>query len=181
MIGHATEVMKRLISNLLDSARLEAGRFAVELAPVDIGALLGEMLEMIAPQARVHAITVTSEVPADVPLVIADRARLAQVLSNLLANALKFTSAGSSVSVRVRWLDGVVQISVEDSGAGIPAADLPRVFDRYWRADPTSQTGAGLGLAICKGIVEAHSGRIWVESTVGRGTTFHFTVPCADA
>src|SRR5687767_13857163 len=137
MIGHTTEVMKRLISNLLDSARLEAGRFAVELAPVDIGALLGEMLEMIAPQARVHAITVTSEVPADVPLVIADRARLAQVLSNLLANALKCTSAGSSVSVRVRWLDGVVQISVEDSGAEIPSADLPRVFDHYWRADPT--------------------------------------------
>jgi signal transduction histidine kinase len=142
--------------------------------------LFDETLKVIEPQARAHGITVATEVHAAVPLVTADRARLAQVLSNLVTNALKFTPAGGRVCIRVRRLDDALQISVEDSGAGIPASDLPRVFDRYWRADPTSRTGAGLGLAICKGIVEAHGGRIWVESTVGRGTTFHFTVPCVN-
>jgi PAS domain S-box-containing protein len=179
MMGRSAAAIERLISDLLDSARLEAGSFAVELVPVDIVSLFDEMLQVVEPQARARGITVAKEVPAAVPLVTADRARLAQVVSNLVANALKFTSVGGRVCIRVRRLDGVLQISVEDSGVGIPAVDLPLVFDRYWQADPTSRSGAGLGLAICKGIVEAHGGRIWVESTVGRGTTFHFTVPCA--
>ena len=101
------------------------------------------------------------------------------MLSNLLGNAFKFTPEGGRVMVRAGKVDASVQITVEDSGPGIPAADLPRIFDRYWRGDRASRDGAGLGLAICKGIVDAHGGNIWVESTVGGGTTFWFTVPCA--
>jgi signal transduction histidine kinase len=111
--------------------------------------------------------------------VTGDRDRLDQVLSNLLGNALKFTPAGGRVGLRAWQVDDFVQISVEDSGAGIPAQDVPHLFDRFWQGDRASRAGAGLGLAICKGIIEAHGGRIWVESTLGRGTTVHFTVPCA--
>jgi signal transduction histidine kinase len=107
---------------------------------------------------------------------LADRDRLLQVLSNLLGNALKFSDDRGKVVVRAANTDCAVRISVTDSGHGIPAADLPHVFDRFWQADRTSRAGAGLGLAICKGIVEAHGGRIWAVSQVGRGTTFHFEI-----
>jgi signal transduction histidine kinase len=122
---------------------------------------------------------VSSEIPSGLPPVSGDRNRLDQVLSNLLGNAFKFTPEGGQVVVRARKVDASVEITVEDSGPGIPAADLPRIFDRYWRGDRASRDGAGLGLAICKGIVDAHGGKIWVESALGRGTTFRFTVPCA--
>ena len=107
---------------------------------------------------------------------LADRDRLLQVLSNLLGNALKFSEAGGKVVVRAANTDGAVRFSVEDSGRGISEDDLPHVFDRFWQANRTSRAGAGLGLATCKGIVEAHGARIRVASTVGRGTTFHFEI-----
>src|SRR5690606_8778290 len=107
--------------------------------------------------------------------------RVAQVLSNLLANALKFTPEGGRIRLRAWQGDGEVEIAVENSGAGIAPENLPHIFDRFWRADRTGRTGAGLGLAIARGIVEAHGGRIWVESMPGETTTFHFTVPAAGA
>jgi signal transduction histidine kinase len=171
--------MDRLICDLLDVARMEAGSFSIQPSHVDIGALLEESLKLCESQARAKKITVTAEIPAGLPPVNGDRDRLDQVLSNLLGNAFKFTPEGGQVVVRARKVDDSVQITVEDSGPGIPAADLPRIFDRYWRGDRASRDGAGLGLAICKGIVDAHGGNIWVESALGRGTTFRFTVPCA--
>jgi PAS domain S-box-containing protein len=117
-----------------------------------------------------------AEVPGDVEPMLADRDRLLQVLSNLLGNALKFSDAGGHVVVRAANTDDAVQISVTDSGHGIPADDLPHVFDRFWQADRSSRAGAGLGLAICKGIVEAHGGFIWAVSAVGCGTTLHFEI-----
>ena len=107
---------------------------------------------------------------------LADRDRLLHVLSNLLGNALKFSDDGGKVVVRVANTDGAVRISVTDSGHGIPADDLPPIFDRFWQAERKSRAGAGLGLAICKGIVEAHGGCIWAVSQVGRGTTFHLEI-----
>jgi PAS domain S-box-containing protein len=178
-IQSSVKTMDRLICDLLDVARMEAGSFSIQQAHVDVGALLEETLKMFESQARAKKIIVTTDVPTGLPPVHGDRDRLEQVLSNLLGNAFKFTPEGGRVMVQAHKLGASVQIMVEDSGPGIPAADLPRIFDRYWRGDRASRDGAGLGLAICKGIVDAHGGNISVESTVGRGTTFRFTVPCA--
>ncbi len=178
-IQSSIKTMDRLICDLLDVSRMEAGSFSIQPSQVDIGALLEETLKLCESQARAKKITVTADIPTGLPPVNGDRDRLDQVLSNLLGNAFKFTPEGGRVMVRARKVDGSVQITVEDSGPGIPAADLPRIFDRYWRGDRASRDGAGLGLAICKGIVDAHGGKIWVESVLGRGTTFRFTVPCA--
>jgi PAS domain S-box-containing protein len=178
-IQSSIKAMDRLICDLLDVARMEAGSFSIQQTHVDIGALLEETLKLCQSQARAKRITISAEIPAGLPPVNGDRDRLDQVLSNLLGNAFKFTPEGGQVVVRARKVDASVEITVEDSGLGIPAADLPRIFDRYWRGDRASRDGAGLGLAICKGIVDAHGGNIWVESALGRGTTFRFTVPCA--
>ena len=178
-IQSSVKTMDRLIYDLLDVARMEAGSFSIQPSHVDIGALLEETLKVCESQARAKKISVTADIPTALPAVNGDRDRLDQVLSNLLGNAFKFTPEGGRIIVRARKVDDSVQITVEDSGPGIPAADLPRIFDRYWRGDRASRDGAGLGLAICKGIVDAHGGKIWVESALGRGTTFWFTVPCA--
>jgi PAS domain S-box-containing protein len=178
-IQSSIKTMDRLICDLLDVSRMEAGSFSIQPSDVDIGALLEESLKICESQARAKKITVTADIPAGLPPVNGDRDRLDQVLSNLLGNAFKFTPEDGRVIVRARKVDASVQITVEDSGPGIPAADLPHIFDRYWRGDRASRDGAGLGLAICKGIVDAHGGNIWVESALGRGTTFRFNVPCA--
>ena len=178
VIQNSIKTMNRLIADLLDVARIEVGSFSIRPTRVDVPALIGETLKQFEPQARASGITINSEIQGGVPPLSADRERLGQVLSNLLGNALKFTPAGGRVLLRAGAIDASVQITVEDSGAGISAADLPHIFDRYWRADRTARSGAGLGLAICKGIVDAHGGRIWAESTLGQGTTIHFTVPC---
>jgi PAS domain S-box-containing protein len=178
-IQSSVKTMDRLICDLLDVSRMEAGSFSIQRSHVDIGDLLEENLKLCESQARVKKIKVSSEIPSGLPPVSGDRNRLDQVLSNLLGNAFKFTPEGGQVVVRARKVGASVEVTVEDSGPGISAADLPRIFDRYWRGDRASRDGAGLGLAICKGIVDAHGGKIWVESTLGRGTTFWFTVPCA--
>lgn len=179
-IQSSIKTMDRLIYDLLDVSRMEAGSFSIQQTHVDIDLLLEETLKLCESQARAKRISISAEIPAGLPPVNGDRDRLEQVLSNLLGNAFKFTPEGGRVMVRARKVDDSVQITVEDSGPGIPASDLPRIFDSYWRGDRASRDGAGLGLAICKGIVEAHGGTIWVESVLGRGTTFHFTVPCTD-
>jgi PAS domain S-box-containing protein len=178
-IQSSVKTMDRLICDLLDVSRMEAGSFSIQRSHIDIGALLEENLKLCESQARAKKIKVSGEIPSGLPPVSGDRNRLDQVLSNLFGNAFKFTPEGGQVVARARKVDASVEITVEDSGPGIPAADLPRIFDRYWRGERASRDGAGLGLAICKGIVDAHGGKIWVESTPGRGTTFWFTVPCA--
>jgi signal transduction histidine kinase len=104
-----------------------------------------------------------------------DRERVLQVLSNLIGNALKFTSEGGTITVSAREREGVVRFAVSDTGCGIAADQLPHIFDRYWQAK-SARDGVGLGLSIAKGIVEAHGGRIWVESRINQGTTFYFTL-----
>jgi signal transduction histidine kinase len=107
----------------------------------------------------------------------ADRERLLQVLNNLVGNALKFSSAGGTVRVSAERAENGVRLSVSDTGPGLDSADLPCVFDRFWKGETGGKKGTGLGLHIAKGIVEAHGGRIWVESRLGHGCQFHFTVP----
>ena len=177
IIQRSMKEMDRLISDLLDVARIESGTLPIQLDRVDVHALADQTLELFEAQALARRIALSAHVAPDVPPINADRNRLIQVLSNLLDNALKFTEDDRAVSLHATQVEGAVQISVRDAGAGLPEEDLPHVFDRFWQANRASRAGAGLGLAICKGIVEAHGGRIWAVSTVGQGTTIHFTLP----
>jgi PAS domain S-box-containing protein len=180
MIQRAIQRMNRLIEDLMDVVKLEGGqKLALDPAPVELPPLLGEMRESFQAQAQPRHQAVVCECAPDVPPIVADRDRLHQVLSNLLGNALKFTPEGGRVSIRAKRVEGDVQIEVADTGPGIPPEDLPRIFDPYWQARRTARLGAGLGLAISRGIVEGHGGRIWVESRPGEGSTFTFTLPIA--
>jgi signal transduction histidine kinase len=171
----------RLIEDLLDAARIEAGHLSVEKASVSAHELLDEAVESSSIPARASTLTLVTEVRSELPAVLADKGRVLQVLSNLLTNALKFTAPGGRVRVGAEQLADEVCFWVTDTGPGISAEELPHVFERFWQARPGDRRGAGLGLLIAKGIVEAHGGRIWVESAFGKGSTFYFTLPIAVA
>jgi signal transduction histidine kinase len=181
VIQRAAAGMNRLIGDLLDVSAIESQRLAVELEPLSLAPVLEEACRMFAGQAAQRRQRLERVVPAEVPEVRGDRDRLLQVLSNLVGNAVKFTPEGGTVSVRAAPGAGEVIVSVEDTGPGISAADLPRIFDRFWHTSRSRRGGAGLGLAIAKGIVEAHGGRIWAESAPGQGSTFSFALPAVDA
>ncbi|MCY0994065.1 PAS domain-containing sensor histidine kinase [Nannocystis sp. ILAH1] len=177
VIKRSAEATEYLIRDLLDASRIESGTLAIERSRVDFAALFRGVVELMQPRAAELGIVLDYEVAEDSLEVSGDRSRLMQVLLNLLDNALKFTPPPGRVSLQARRSGGEVEIAVEDSGRGIDAEALPHVFDRYWQAKRASRAGAGLGLTIAKGIVEAHGGRIWVESAPGRGTVFRFTIP----
>lgn len=179
-IRHLVQGMQRLRQDLLDVASLEVGRLSMMPEPIGVGELLEETLTHFAPLAAERGIRLAADVPDGLPEVRADRQRILQALGNLVGNALKFTPAGGSVVLGACAGEGEVRVVVSDTGTGIEAASLPHVFDRFWQAQHTRRAGAGLGLAITKGIVEAHGGAIGVASELGRGTTFHFTLPAAD-
>ena len=180
LISHAADQMDALIRDLLDVERLDAGKLAIDAAPVDPSVLLMDSLQTLRPLVDDKGIKFDLQIETGLPKVMADRERIQQTLSNLVGNAIKFSAAGSKIVVVARTSDneGVI-ISVVDSGKGITADQLPRVFDRYWQSSRTDRQGAGLGLAIAKGIVETHGGRIWIESKPGEGTTASFTLPRA--
>ncbi|WP_437974242.1 ATP-binding protein [Sorangium sp. So ce295] len=180
VIQRSAEGMSCLIRDLLDAAAIEAGRLSVERRPVPLAPLVGDAVDAIRPLAAAKPLRLTSELAADLPAVSADPVRLQQVLSNLLGNAVKFTPAHGEITVRARSLRDEVMLSVTDTGLGIAQEDIPRIFDRFWQARPTARAGTGLGLSIAKEIVEAHDGRIWVESSVGRGSAFFVTLPVAE-
>ena len=146
---------------------------------MDPSVLLTDSLQTLRPLVEEKGISLDLEIEAELPKVMADRERVQQALSNLIGNAIKFSPAGSKIVVVPRRDAESVVISVVDNGKGIAAEQLPRVFDRYWQSSRTDRQGAGLGLAIAKGIVEAHGGRIWIESTPGEGTTASFSLPFA--
>ena len=131
------------------------------------------------PLAAAKGIALGTDVSPALPAVHADRERVLQIFSNIGGNAVKFTPGGGQVDIRAMLRDGVVEFEVRDTGPGIAAEDIARVFDRFWQAKKATRAGAGLGLAIAKGIVEAHSGKIWVESEPGEGSSFFFTLPVA--
>lgn len=177
MIQRASRQMNRLIQDLLDISALEAGRLSVRPASEPLAPLLDEACVVQEHVAAARDISLLCDATADLPAVHADAERVLQVLGNLIGNALKFTPEGGTVRVGTTPKGEWVQISVEDSGVGIGPEDLPRVFDRFWQAQPSGDGGAGLGLAIAAGIVEAHGGEVWVESVLDEGSTFHFTLP----
>ncbi len=178
-IRNSAEQMERLIRDLLEVKRIEAGQLSVERDKVSVSPLLNEAIELLSGIAEGKSVQLRALVPDDVPPLYADRERMLQTLSNLVGNAVKFTQAGGEVRIEAAARDGDVVLSVVDTGSGISEADLAHVFDRYWQAKSRrrGRQGLGLGLVIVKGIVEAHGGRIWVESQVGAGSRFSFTVP----
>jgi signal transduction histidine kinase len=175
MLQAATQ-MDALIEDLLDSTRIEAGR--LRLAPQWMSAdeLASAAIETLTPLAMARSIVLSRNLAHELPEVYADPARITQVLSNLIGNALKFTADGGAVVIEAT-LDGpFVVFAVRDAGVGIPAEDLPFVFDHFWQSKRTNRSGAGLGLAIARGIVLGHGGRIWIESTPGVATVVRFTL-----
>ncbi len=177
IVVRAVRRANSLIEDLLDVTRIDSKRLAVDQTMVDAQSLIDEALLDLAPLASEAGIGLSHSWEGDASRVPADRKRIYQVFSNLVGNALKFTPKGGRIAVRGVMSGSDAMFTIADSGAGIPAENLPHLFDRFWQARETRRAGAGLGLYIAKGIVEAHGGRLWVESTVGTGTTFSFTLP----
>jgi signal transduction histidine kinase len=177
IVRRAADRMNRMIQDLLDVRRMEQGRLTTDLVPESPAVIVNDTIDMLRPLAAGSTIRLDTAVEPDLPLVLADAARVQQVLSNLVGNAVKFTPREGRITVCAESMEGEVRFSVIDTGPGIPAEQLPHIFGQFWQAKTSDRRGIGLGLAIAKGIVEAHNGRIWVESHVGLGSTFYFTLP----
>lgn len=173
--------MAYLIKSLLDTASIESGKFSVSPAPCDVEETLREATEVLDSLATPKSIRLEPRLKQPVLAVMADRDRVIQVLINLIGNAIKFVFEGGKVDITAERDGNDVRFSVADTGPGIAPLHLPHIFDRFWKAETGGKKGTGLGLYIAKGIVEAHGGRIWVESQLGYGATFHFTLPFTDA
>jgi signal transduction histidine kinase len=176
-IQRLTARMNRLIGDLIDVASIEAGRLSVTPENDDADALIRECLEAFLPSASAKGILLVADTKNGTGLAKFDHQRILQVLANLLSNAIKFTAEGGRVSIRVETTGADVQFSVSDTGAGIAADQLGAIFERFWQVTPADRRGLGLGLFISKCIVETHGGRLWVESELGQGSTFIFTLP----
>jgi len=174
----STEQMRRMVMDLLDQSRLDAGGIPVCPQPLELGPVLRAAADSqrLVAQQRGVTLAVIDAVPCPV---LADDARIDQVLGNLVGNALAHTPHGGRVTVAAERVGDQVRVSVSDTGPGIAADDLSRIFDRFWRGGECRSHGAGLGLSIAQAIVEAHGGRIHAESTPGQGATFTFTLPLA--
>jgi signal transduction histidine kinase/DNA-binding response OmpR family regulator len=178
VILRSTATMQRLIEDLLDIQRMETQGLHFDVFEVELAGVIRQAVEMLRPLAHRHGVELVVS-SADPTRVLADPARLHQVISNLVGNALKFTPHGGRVEIAVDAHATEAIVRVGDSGAGIAPDQLPHIFSRYWQARKGDRRGIGLGLAIARGIVDAHGGRIWVESSPGAGSTFSFTVPLA--
>ena len=193
LIERSAVWMQDIVEDLLDRATLDAGRLALHRRPTNVGDILASARHMFSTMARKGDIDFVLRGGEHLPQIDADPHRLLQVMANLIGNAMKFTPSGGTVEIIAEHegqrapgagLDAVrpaVRFFVRDTGCGIPHSELSRVFDWFWHSPRDSRTGSGLGLAIAKGIVEAHRGRLRVESALGKGCTFSFTIPIADA
>ncbi len=178
-VQRAAERMSSLIRDLLDMASLTSGHFTVDARAMAADAPVLETLDLFRPLAQEKGILLESGADvAECPPIAADRGRLLQTFSNLVGNAIQYSPAGGRITLGAVPDGGCVKYYVRDEGPGIPEAQLPHIFERWWRgAKNTPAVNVGLGLSIAKGIVEAHGGRIWAESRAGGGSTFWFTVP----
>ena len=179
-IQRAIDKMLLLISDLLDFSKVQSGTFSVDVHAGALDGMMMPVIDSVRTLADAKHQTIELKISPRLPEVLADSHRIGQVLSNLLENAIKFTPDGRTIRVSARQQASTIVVSVSDEGPGIPAEHLSRVFDRFWQAKETRQMGSGLGLSIAKGIVEAHGGTIWAESELGKGSSFHFTLPLAN-
>jgi len=176
-ITRAAWRMERLLMDLLDVVRIESQTLRIAWGRHDVGDFVSEVLRSYRPLFAARGMKFHVAVPSPSVVATFDRDRIVQVLSNLLGNAMKFTPAEGAIDLRVERRGNEVEFEVRDSGRGIDANALPHVFERFWQVDRDTRRGLGLGLYICKKIVEEHGGRIWAESEIGRGATFRFTLP----
>jgi signal transduction histidine kinase len=186
LIQSDVALLSRLIDDLFELSQIEMGALRLEVAPVSLSEVIAETLEAYRVQAEENGVELDFRIDADLPPVAADAPRLQRVLRNLLDNAQRYTRPGGAIRVETRREGEAARVSVQDTGLGIAPADLERVFDRFYQGDapppPTGERrarGAGLGLAIARGLVEAHGGRIWAEVAVPTGTAFNFLIPFA--
>ncbi len=182
VMRQAAEQMDALIQDLLDMTRMEAGRLVVSPREVEVRPLISRSVEAMRPLADAGGLTIRVELPESLPLLRIDADRVLQLFSNVIGNAIKFTPAGGIVTLAAREHEDALELVVTDTGEGIPAAQLPYVFERFFQATHSARSarhGAGLGLPIARGIVEAHGGTISIESAPGEGTTVRFTLPKA--
>lgn len=183
-LGYAhtsTQHLTRLVEDVLLMSKADAGQFLLRLAPLDLGAAIGRTVAALQTSAEASQITLTARQEGALSSVLADELRIQQVLNNLLGNALKFTPAGGSVTITAAVYGMQARVSVCDTGAGLAADELERVFERFYQSPSTAGSGAGsgLGLAIARLIVQQHGGRIWAEQRAGGGAVFRFTLPLA--
>lgn len=170
--------MNHLIEDVLSVKKFEAGSFLVNLRPIPIQSLLDTVMEMMVPIANRKGVQLEVQLPRDKKtMVLCDWDRIIQVFSNLISNAIKFTPSGGIISIRAERPESMIRFIVSDTGSGISPENIPHIFNRYWQETKTSGSGTGLGLTIVKGIIEAHRGRVWVESKEGEGTSICFDLP----
>ena len=183
-IHQEADRLARLVDDLQELSRVEAGAYPLDIRPMAVSTLVQTTLKRFASQAQAKGIDLRSDLPADLPPVLADQDRITQVLTNLVGNALQYTSAGGKVTIRSTRHQEEIHVSVSDTGIGIPAEQLPHLFTRFYRVDKSRSRqaggGSGIGLAIARHLVEAHGGCIWAESDgEGKGSTFTFTLNVA--
>jgi two-component system phosphate regulon sensor histidine kinase PhoR len=194
------DALTQMVKELLELSRIESGRVPLRLRPTPVANVILPPIERLTPQAERAKLTIDVDLPAELPLVLAEEQRIQQVVTNLVHNALKFTPEGGRITVKCSRLQvkssGTAQpstpnlepgtlpegdwvlVSVQDTGIGIPEDDLDRIFERFYKTDRArSSGGTGLGLAIAKHIVQGHGGQIWAESVEGKGSTFFFCLP----
>ena len=179
-----TRLLARLVEDLQTLSLAEAGQLALEREPVDVAELLADVHTSFSGQAEAAGLDLRVEASGDLPTIIGDANRLDQVLGNLVANAVRHTPSGGAITLQAEPIEGGVRIAVDDTGEGIPAEDLPHIFDRFWRGNRSRSrgggAGSGLGLAIARQLVQAHGGTICVESETGQGTTFTIELPAGE-
>lgn len=176
--------LNRLVDDLQELSRVETRAYQLDFRSLDVSSLVQTVTKRLAPQAESKRISLNLDLPPDLPLILADEDRAIQILTNLTGNALQYTPEGGQVAISVKRIHDEVEISIHDTGIGIPPEHLPRIFDRFYRVDKSRSRqaggGSGIGLTIARALVEAHGGRIWVESDgAGTGSTFNLTLPLA--
>jgi two-component system sensor histidine kinase GlrK len=186
IIQESTGRLTTFINDILDLAKLKAGRVEIRKSPVNVRKTAEDILNLFAPLFDKKKLTGKLEVPEDIPVVALDEEKIKQVITNLVSNAYKFTPEGGSITFHGEYDDDKITISVIDTGIGIPKEHAGQLFERFKQVPGTREKiggpkGTGLGLAIAKGIVEAHGGKIWVESEIGQGSSFRFFLPRAAA
>jgi histidine kinase len=179
-----TDRLNRLVDDLQELSRVESRAYELDIQSVDLLSLVGTVSKRLGPQAESKRISLDSDLSPDLPQVLADQDRIIQVLTNLTNNALQYTPEGGKIKISAQRQNGEIQVSVRDTGVGIPPEHVDRIFDRFYRVDKSrsrqSGGGSGIGLTIARALVEAHGGRIWVESVgEAQGSVFHFTLPVA--